>query len=492
MKKVWKYIIISLLLLLGLGCVGVLYLFFVPGSSLFNITYINNKIYKTVEQNPASVEQIILNSRAYDVKIVSTTEEKIEVKAYSNSFGFVTVSNNKFDITAELERSVLTVNVIEPYGFATDNASYVELKIPAQKDISITLNNLKAKTLIDDSNIYINNFKYKTKKGDIEIKKGSISGNMNFDLNRAKCTISKDVQTPDQETTKEVNIKLTKGKFLASNSAFSDINILYNERGVITIGECYNIRENQKTAGGSISINKVAHANITAGDTIVKIGEIENSAIMDLKSSGSISIETLKGDSSLSTNSGNIYVGKSTSTISLYSESGNIYLPNAYLAVIVKVGYGEATIKFAEDAANTSENSSSRVLHAIVKNGKLTASGVHKIGTATNDTSEIIDGGVRITGNGRVNLKMDTVIGNNTIKANNGIATVVVNKSSVYTLNTSSQGGKIRVNLTQIPEYNGYTTKEERTTLVNGSSGSDSLTATTKYGYLTVLDTNFA
>ena len=42
MKNVWKYVTISFLLLLGLGCAGVLYIFFVPGADIFHITYILN------------------------------------------------------------------------------------------------------------------------------------------------------------------------------------------------------------------------------------------------------------------------------------------------------------------------------------------------------------------------------------------------------------------------------------------------------------------
>ncbi|MBQ8615809.1 MAG: hypothetical protein IJ415_04510, partial [Clostridia bacterium] len=73
MKKVWKYLVITLLLLLGLCCVGVLYLFFMPGTSLFNITYINYNIKKETSKYSAShVSAIELNSRSYEIEIIES------------------------------------------------------------------------------------------------------------------------------------------------------------------------------------------------------------------------------------------------------------------------------------------------------------------------------------------------------------------------------------------------------------------------------------
>lgn len=489
MKKIWKYIIITLLLLLGLCCVGVLYLFFVPGSSLFNITYINNNILKSTETyEKADVKKIKLNSRGYDVKIIASEDDTISAKAFSNSFGFVLVQNSKFEIDANLDNNILTINVTEPYGFATYNSSYIELALPANVQTSLVLNNKKALTVVDHKDVCLNSLSYTSEKGECKFNQGHIMGPIDLNLNKSKFYISPDVNLNDNE----VNLKLTTGTFDAPKSIFGDVYILENERGIINILQCYTIRENQPYAGGQINIIDVGHANITAGDSIINLKNVNDTAIIDLKASGSISIHSLSGDSSISTNSGNIEIGSAESSITLYSESGNITLNNAYLTVVVKIGYGEALINFADDASNYPANSSARVLHAEVKNGKLTANGVHSIGTATNLSSSIIDGGIKISGNGRVYLNMSGVYGINTLQANNGFAHVVINKNSSYTLKTSSQGGNIRVNLTQISEYNGYTTKEERTTNVNCSSSSKLFTATVNMGNLTILDTNFA
>ena len=94
MKSFGKYLTISLLLILGLGCVGVLYLFFIPNSSLFNITYINHhKKYNSKLYTPSEINHIVVNSRSYDVVVEATDNDQIKLEVDSRSFGFVLTKN---------------------------------------------------------------------------------------------------------------------------------------------------------------------------------------------------------------------------------------------------------------------------------------------------------------------------------------------------------------------------------------------------------------
>ncbi len=487
MKKVWKYITISFLLLLGLCCVGVLYLFFVPNSSLFNITYINHNITRESEKyNNASVSRIELNSRAFDVKIMESEGDEIYIKTRGNSFGFVMKKNSNLSISSKLESNVLKFSVTEPYGFAARNDSYIHLYIPKDKSVDLYLQNKKAETTIN-SNVTINNLKYTTQKGDFEFKKGSINGNLTLNLEKSNFKIYEESQTKFNNVT----LNLTTGSFKAIKNSLGDVTILSNSRGVIDLNSCQTIRENAPSAGGQIYANTVEHVNVTAGDTILSINEITDSASINLTKSGPVVINTLTGISNIATNSGNIKLGTTNSQLTVQSESGNITINKAYKTVAAKVGYGSANIKFADDAESYLTDKFARVLYASIKNGSLTATGVEHVGTPEENTQTTIDGGVKITGNGNASIYMQNAYGNNNIVGHNGSVYVVIGKESVYKLTTSSTAGNVRVNLTQTPEYNGYTTRDLRTTYVNCKSSSNNLTISTNYGDLTVLDTNF-
>ena len=114
MKKIGKYLIITLLLLLGLCCVGVLYLFFIPNSSLFNISYVSHSTKLSSKQQylAEDVNKIVLNSNKFEVKISESSSDKISLKVYDQTFGFALVKNNKTSIDEELNPAgVLTFNI---------------------------------------------------------------------------------------------------------------------------------------------------------------------------------------------------------------------------------------------------------------------------------------------------------------------------------------------------------------------------------------------
>ena len=86
MKGFWKYFTLTILLVLGLGCIGVLYLFFVPGSSLFNITYISKKENFKASIDATDVTKIEMYSKNFDINFTTNDEEQIIVEVYSNPF----------------------------------------------------------------------------------------------------------------------------------------------------------------------------------------------------------------------------------------------------------------------------------------------------------------------------------------------------------------------------------------------------------------------
>ena len=68
-------------------------------------------------------------------------------------------------INESAEGDTLIFNVAEPYGLATANSSYIELRIPAISDIDITLTNRNATTNLNSADLIINNLTYRSDNG---------------------------------------------------------------------------------------------------------------------------------------------------------------------------------------------------------------------------------------------------------------------------------------------------------------------------------------
>ena len=476
MKTVGKYFTLTILMLLGLGCIGVLYLFFVPGSTLFNIRYLNAK-ETAIKEFSSDISTINLNSRDYDVSIVTNEEDKITLTVYANSFGFVLTKDASPSIYSEISSGVLSIEVNEPHGFALPGRSYVELSIPEDKRFNYNLTNNKAETFVNNSELKIGNLSYKTNNGDLNLTACKINGNLALDLNKATCTVSEGVtieNTSRDSKKANLELKLTTGKFYAKASTFDEVNITKNDRGVIEFKESLHLREDIASSGGRIVAEKIYNISIKSSATNIYVKEITGGAIIEL-SSGNVEIDSLTGNSStLTTDSGNITLNNVYSPITTTTKNGNITIKNAFNSQKASTSYGDINITFNPSAT-------SKYIDASLKNGKLVVAGIEKIS-------------LTITGNGRAELDMANIVGQSYIDGKSGSIFVKVNKDSVYKLLTESEGS-VRVNLTQIPQYGGYTTKTETITYVNCNSGGNNgneLHITTGSGDLTVLDSNFA
>ncbi len=487
MKKVGKYLVITLLLLLGLCCVGVLYLFFIPNSNLFNITYINhNKLIKSDIYSTEDVEHIVINSRAYDIEIVTAKEDEIRLEVFSNSFGFVLTKNENPNLTTSIKNKILTFDVKEPYGAAINNNSYVKLFLSPEDAVDLTINNKSASTKINSENLIINNLTYSTISGNFDFKSGSITGDMNLDINRSTFKIYENVTTNKNN----LKLKVSSGKLYAEKEELGNVEVLENNRGVISLMNCSRFTEKVKSAGDQIYLNKASYVNILTSDTNVTVNEVTDGADIELTGSGKVNVTTLKAISIIKTNSGNISVTNAESNLTVHSNSGNIKVDSANTLVSTKTKSGNINITFNENAKSYKDSTAStiyRMLIAKIEDGQLTATGVEHIGV-TSDSE-----GIEITGKGKVKLAMHNVYGSNEIVGNNGNINAIINKDSVYTLTTISETGSVRVNLTQIIQYGGYTLKESTQTNVNCKEvANDTLVISTTKGNLSVLDTNFA
>lgn len=476
---------------------GVLYLFFVPNSSLFNITYVNNHEKIISEQyNKNDITTICLNSRAYDVSVLPSENDNYYVELYSNTFGFTLTKNEKIAVQSSLKDQVLTFNIKESYGFAFENSSYIKLFIPDGTAPNLSFNNLKATTVINHPSLTINNLNYSTTNGDFSFKQGSILGNLDLSIDKSTFTISKAVKTTnevDNTTYNNVTLSMSTGKFLAENETLGNVLVKNSTRGVVNINECSRYEQNTETAGGQINLNKVGSASITSGDTIINIKESSQGLNINLKNAGEINIEKLNEAalSTFSTKEGAINISNCSASVTAHSDSGNINIYNAMKTVSVRTNYGNVNVQFIASEAGESTN----VLYATIYNGYLNASGVEHIGDDASD-DDLVQG-VTVTGNGRVNLLMNNVVGKNVIKGKNGNIYVEIKDSAVYDLSTQSQSGNVRVNLLQLSEFGGYTTSSQKTTHVNHNEATNcgvenSLEVSSNQGDITILDSIIA
>ena len=470
MKKVGKYILILALLLAGLFFIALLFLFFIPDSSLFGITYIGKGSQHYSQAYAASgVNTIVINNSAFNVEIVTVKDsDKISLLVENRMFGFTLKKHSAVTISPKLFKQTLTFNIEEPYGVAFKNGSYIELRIPANmvKDptsaygFNLTLNNSSSKSNINCEQSAINNLKFTTKSGSLNINKGAVTGNISLDLSRGSCNIA----NTSTLNSNNVTLKQTSGSFSTEDKVvLGNINHTQNTTGDVDINVCNNYIAPLNTAGGNISIQKVNNElELTSTDTNLYVKEQNSGGIkINLTESGAVTIDKINAAeriADITTKNGSINIKNSRKNLKLITtNSGSITATNIYAEVSATSNRGNINISYAKDAANfdyTNPNSSSRKATINTQSGTVNVSGVQNIN-------------LTITKNGNATVNMNEVYGNNKISAQNGSVKVVtpsnrnVETTHKYNLTTQSdESGTVYVAISGVEEY---TTKASKT-----------------------------
>ena len=477
-----KYLLITLLLLTGLFMVGLLFLFFVPTSSIFGITFISyNDRLISKDYNISNVNKIVVDSRSYDIELVAVNNTNCSLRVESHSLGYVLQKNSKVKLEEEFSNGVLTFTLTEPYGAAFKNNSLITLYIPKSKAVNVNLKNKNATTKIDNADLKIKNLSYTAEDGVVNLKKATILGKLNLNLNKTDFRVSPDVNLNGCN----VDLQVTTGSFDASKSTIGEINILSNERGVILLNACSAINQSKQTTGGRIQANKVNTISFSGSDTNLKINEVSTRASIKLTTSGKVSIEKLSGIADIVTNSGSIKIKNCTNnltSLTILSKSGDVSVNNAYNKVFVETTSGNINVNYAENAgyANSS-NQNIRYLKALTKTGKIVAEGVNKTDIEIKD-----DGTAEITYE-KFNSNQNLI---SNINSKNGNVYIKVKKASAFVLNSKTHSGNSRINLTQTEKYNGWTDKEITNQTINCNSNSNIINIQTDSGNILMHDDN--
>lgn len=455
MKKFWKYFLIILLFLLGIGFVGLAYLFFFPNSSLFGLKYVsfNQHYLSKSSYSVTNVNTIELNNMFYDIEIVPTDTNKIYLDCYSNTLGFVLSKNSKVEISSSLNAGKVTFDVAEPHGFAIHNASLITLYIPKNASLSYNLNSKKADIFINKA-LKVNNLSYSTQSGSLNFKKGSISGNIDLNINNATFNLGENVSTSKNNTT----LKMKNGKFVATDALLGNVEIKSNFTGNIFLNSCENFINNVSTCGGNIQANYIKILTMNSSDTNVYVKKTD-SANINLSKFGKVNIDEVTNFARIKTNSGKIYVKTcSAQNPSFETKSGNLTITDCKYDTNVTTGSGKINVSFLESTASYSSNNKSRFVSCVLGDGSATLNGIERLN-------------LEIKGKGSANIKMHDVLGESLVNLKKGSANFVIsNEATVkYKLITKAETGPVSVNLSRVSQNDSYTTKSLTETLVNSA-----------------------
>lgn len=477
MKKVGKYLLITILILLGLFFASLLFLFFVPKSSIFGITFISyNECQYTKFYDDDDIDNVVLESRSYEVNVKTHSSSQLYAKVENHSLGYVLKDNQYLIVKESVNNNTLTLTVVEPHGAAFKNNSEITIFVPKDKEISLSISNKNALVNINDENLKINNLSYSTKNGSFNLNKAKITGNFNLDLNKAIFTISKDVNL----NSNNVNLKITTGKFNAQYSGFGNFNITTNERGVILFKSCANLTQSMQTSGGRIEAESVSNINYSGSDTNMYITEITSGAIIKL-TNGEVYIGSISGTSDIITSSGNVTVGTATSNLTVLTTSGNIEISNAHNKVRTTSTSGNINVYFSADASFAdSSNLERRYLIATSASGNVTASGVNRA-----DVNVTSSGAVSI---GYAEFQADLGLVSS-ISTKKGSIYVTVDSNSKFVLNSTTSGSS-RINFMQTEQYKGWTDNNIKDKEINGSKNANSnlITISSQFGSILMHD----
>lgn len=477
MKKILKYSLITLLLLISLVFVGILYLFFVRGSNLFGLTYIaHNENYFTQAYEATGINTVQLDNTFYDVIIVPSKTENISAKIHFDTFGFTHVDYKDLKHTSNVANGVLSITVSEPKGALVYKNSYIELKMPTNA-INLSIKNDYGTTTLNNETIKINNLSYKTKMGEFNFIKGDVLSLFDLELENG---IFRMEETAKNHDVNGLNIKVASGKFYDTTHTFGSVSITNTMRGVVTIGSCRELSQTSQSAGGRISVGTVNTATISSSDTNIYISKLIGASSISLSASGKIEIDEYTSTSTLKTTYGNILIKKANAPVVAESANGNIYIKECTSYVVSSTTiYGNITVEFKSDAESYTPSTKTRSVTAKSSNGNITVKGAENVNLETTDKGNIhleLNDVSGLNTNYEITENSTTKTYNNIVKSAKGNIYVQFKDGADFILDTKSPKGSVNINYTALSDAGGITNNSEITTSINNATVSTSPT----------------
>lgn len=345
------------------------YLFLFPSKSIFSIHYVDydSKCTNNYYITENVVSDVFINCESYDFNVNFSNKKEVKSTIISNTNGLALTTKNVGTEIVEKDKKIY-INISQIKGLLFINENRVEITIP--------------KSIIDEkTNIEIN-----SKKSDIKID-GNIK---NLKINSLLINNEKGKVEVDDVDIQNLNVKTNNGYIYLGENTVIHNNVKLNVgSGKVYLNEVNNLIQNVKIdrlSGGKIFLNKALNFeycydgsgkvfadSLTNSKISTRRTDFEIRSAIDVfnySSSGNsnLSIDNLLCKSSISANSGEIYVKNVISDVKLYSKRANLVLKNIDGDVNIEAVSCNIDLQFKEDVKNN--------LKLSLKSGNLNVSGV--------------------------------------------------------------------------------------------------------------------
>ncbi len=328
--KGWKILIILIVAVI-IGIVALV--FFVPGFSIFGRQFIRNNREVTetpIALNSAYEYNIVVKTKSFDIYIIESDDvTTANISWVDNKSGFASIVESSLSIVEQPKKIIL--DMIEPTGWLFGNGK-IEVIVPTSVTTSLDLNT-------ESGSIYVN----KQKINGLAVDMGG--GKLQW---RAENRTTETVDGVEEIKTTPIN-EITVGSIsIFSNNAAIDMQF-----DTITVDKTFNITsDNASLRFGTLFAKANINCrilNLTA-DKMVN----NNAELVVLSQGGNIYIKEFVSDQSatITTQSSNIKIDKSTADVFVSTTSGDITMGESDANIVASTDGGRVYINKLQGTAN--------------------------------------------------------------------------------------------------------------------------------------------
>lgn len=433
MKKAFKtiFIYIGVLMLAALAtfifCAG--FLFFYRDGNIFGIQYIkaDEIIIATDNEDMSGIKAVEVIGDKFDVRVrINPNVDTLKGAMQNRVYGYAKKSKAQASFSMEYDEVAKTAvfKSVEPKGWLNKKNCFIEIAIPkdfADKNIDIVVKTGKGDINIgNDKDLAVGELILQSSKGDVIISNVEINDKIDLNIGSGTAVVDDKCLSSGVDSVISVGSgKVDYSKINVEAFDFDVVEVKSIKRGKIWIKKADELLTTDNIGGGGkIEIQTISTVDFTSLDTDINIKEIVGSGTsrINITGHGKINIYSVVGGLDIDGHNGDVYLclSANTGSLSVSSNQGDITIENAHKSVSVDSVYGNIKITFSSNAGGyTNVNPENRAVSAITKNGHIIVDGLQ-------------NGNITATGNGRISLKYNRVVGENKVVANSGVVNIVV------------------------------------------------------------------
>lgn len=305
MRKFWIIVLIIILISIVISLSKVLILAIEKGGNFMiwnigDVERVPSNIRKDEKIDISNINDLSINVKSSDVKLILTDEEQLRVVQYSNR----DIDDDK---KVKINNNTTSVEIREPklniwYSFNIFNLHRIAYDIYIPKN-------------------YKNNLDLTSASGDIYLEDEIELKNVNFSLASGSINVSKKINAED------IDIKIVSGDIIFNEIIAKKVNLESISGDISLKGNAKSDKIQVKSTSGDIETKDIETNNIEMKTVSGSIETKKLTADIEMKStSGDIEIESLIGKPNLSTTSGDISINdfKILKDSNIHSTSGDL------------------------------------------------------------------------------------------------------------------------------------------------------------------------